>query len=77
MSDSNPSVTVMKERSSAGAIFLGIIAAIVIAVGLFYMLSAPRVTNSSDASISAAADKVGVAADKVGDAAQEAVTRNR
>jgi glucose uptake protein GlcU len=77
MSDSNPSVTVVKERSSIGAIFLGVLAAIVIVVGLLYMLSAPRVTNSSDASVSAAADKVGAAADQVGDAAQDGVTRNR
>ncbi|MFM5908099.1 MAG: hypothetical protein ACKOPO_11040 [Novosphingobium sp.] len=76
-------VTIIKEGNSGGGIFLGIVAAVVLALVAFWMLSGSRNGDSADASIRAAADKAGAAADKagaaadrIGDAAQDAAKKN-
>ncbi|MFM5929281.1 MAG: hypothetical protein ACKOPQ_00050 [Novosphingobium sp.] len=79
MSDTTNSpdhVTIIKEGNSGGGIFLGILAAVVLALVAFWALSGTKSNDSADASIRAAADKVGAAADKVGDAAQDAAKNN-
>ncbi len=78
MSDTNDSpdhVTIIKERSSGSGIFLGIMVAVVLALVAFMVFSGSKTSDPSDASIKAAADKVGAAADKVGDAAQDAAKK--
>ena len=75
--NSPASVTIVKERSSGGTIFLGILAVIVIAIGAYFLFGQSRPVDPADASITAAAEKVGDAADKVGAAAQDAANNVR
>lgn len=67
-------VTVVKERGSGGTMVIAVIALLLIAAFLYFAVI-QQPDNSNDASINAAADKVGAAADKVGDAAQDAAKK--
>lgn len=78
MSDPNNSpdhVTIIKEGNSGGGIFLGVALAVILAIIAFMVFSGSNTADPSDASIKAAAEKVGAAADKVGDAAQDAAKK--
>ena len=70
-------VTIVKEssRGSGGGILVALIALVVIAAIAFWAINNANRTSPSDASISAAADKVGTAAQKVGNAAEDAVKK--
>ncbi len=70
-------VTIIKERGSGmGGIMIAVLAIVVIAVVAFWAIgSNQKSVDPSDASIAAAADKVGSAAQKVGTAAEEAVKK--
>jgi len=69
-------VTVIKESSGGnGGMVLAIVALVLVALGGFYLLSTGGTADPADASIAAAADKVGAAADQVGDAASEAASK--
>ena len=72
-SDRPDHVTIIKEGNSGGGIFLGIVAVVLAIVAFMVFSNSDR--NSTDASIEAAANKVGAAADKVGDAAQDAAKK--
>jgi hypothetical protein len=66
-------VTIVKERGgSGGTMIVAVIALLLIAAFAYFVLAKEPAVNPTDASISAAANKVGDAADKVGDAAQDA-----
>lgn len=67
-------VTIIKEGNSGGGMVLGILVAVVLAIVAFMVFSNSD-RNSTDASIEAAANKVGSAADKVGNAAQDAAKK--
>lgn len=68
-------VTIIKERgSSGGSMVIAVIALLLIAAFAYFVL-VREPAGSTDANISAAADKVGAAADKVGDAAQDAAKK--
>jgi hypothetical protein len=78
MNDPNNSpdhVTIIKERSSGGGVVLGMAVAVILAILAFMVFSGSDKADPSDASIKAAAEKVGAAADKVGDAAQDAAKK--
>lgn len=80
MSDTGNSpdhVTIIKEGSSGGGIVLGLAVAVILAILAFMVFSGSNQADPSDASIKAAAEKVGAAADKVGDAAQDAAKKVR
>ena len=69
-------VTIIKERgSSGGGMMVAVLAIVLIAIAAFYLLSNRTDPSSKDASITAAANKVGNAADKVGNAAEDAVKK--
>jgi len=70
-------VTIVKERGSGmGGMMVALLALVVIAVVAFWALDDRKApADPSDASIAAAADKVGGAAEKVGNAAEEAVKK--
>lgn len=73
-SDSPDRVTVIKEGGSGGAIVIGIVVLLLIAIGGFWLMNHDSRT-STDASISAAANKVGNAAEKVGNAADDSTQK--
>lgn len=70
-------VTIIKEGNSGTGVMLGVLVALAIALVAFFLLSGRGAVDPSDASIAAAADKVGAAADKVGNAVDDAAQRIR
>jgi hypothetical protein len=70
-------VTIIKEGNSGTGIVLGVLGALAIALLAYFLLSDRGAVDPSDASIAAAADKVGTAADKVGNAVDDAAQRIR
>lgn len=74
--DNSPEhVTIIKEGGSGGGVVLGMAVAVILAILAFMVFSGSNKADPSDASIKAAAEKVGAAADKVGDAAQDAAKK--
>lgn len=65
-------VTIIKERSSGGTILVALMIVIALVAVGYMLLSDRNAVDPADASIAAAADKVGTAAQQVGDAAQDA-----
>ena len=68
-------VTIVKERGdSGGAMVVTVIALLLLAAFAYFMLTRSG-PDSTDASVAAAAQKVGDAADKVGNAAEDATKK--
>lgn len=67
-------VTIVKERGSGGTGVIAIIALLLIAAFVYFVL-VRQPESRTDANVSAAADKVGAAAEKVGNAAEDAAKK--
>lgn len=68
-------VTIIKESSNSGSTILVALIALLVLAAIGYFVVSAQSESSSDASVAAAADKVGAAAEQVGDAAEDAVKK--
>ncbi len=73
MSDQGaPNTIIIERRGSGGAIFIGIVLLLAVAVGAFYLFNNSNNDNLRTDAVTSAAKDVGDSAKKVGDSASKA-----
>jgi CHASE3 domain sensor protein len=68
-----PHVTVIERRGSGGAIFIGLVLFLAVAIGAVYLITQNQRQTAKDDAIAGAAKSIERNADKVGDAVSNAV----